>query len=81
MINELTMTISTTKPEYIFTIVLSDLQMERLKEKRILGFRFQKEKYEFLNDLSDVLRREILLKLEQLDENQQNNNKNHREKN
>lgn len=70
MINEIAVTISATKPEYIFTIVLSDLEMERLKEKRILGFRFQKEKYQFLNDLSDVLRREILLKLEQLDENQ-----------
>jgi hypothetical protein len=45
---------------YIFMAELSVLNLERLKTKRVLGMSFEKEKFEFLNDLRDVLTEEIL---------------------
>ena len=49
-----------------FIIEISDVELLRLSERYALGFRFAKHKYEFLNDLRDVLVEEILWHLNSL---------------
>jgi hypothetical protein len=49
-----------------FIIELSEVELLRLSERYLLGFRFAKNKYEFLNDLRDILVEEILWHLNSL---------------
>lgn len=60
LVSTVTWTMSAESHAYIFQAEISALNLERLKSKRVLGMSFQKEKYEFLNDLRDVLTEEIL---------------------
>lgn len=66
LVDSVTITIPACTPKYIFQIELSDLEMERLSEDRILGIRFKKNKYQFLNDIAQVLAGKILEHLERI---------------
>ena len=61
-----TMTIRVNPSSYIFQIEIDEYELTKLSEYKLLGMTFKKSKYQFLNDLSDVLRIEILRLLEQL---------------
>lgn len=69
LIDSCTITISANVPSYVFTLELSDLTLDRLKYKRVLGFRFQKNKYEFLNDLRNMIADELMTKFEEMMDN------------
>jgi hypothetical protein len=69
VIEWLTCTTSNYEPSYVFEIALSDLALERLSKEVLLGFTFKKSKYQFLNELTDILKIEILQHLERLYEN------------
>ena len=60
LVSTVTWSMSANSHAYIFMAELSVLNLERLKTKRVLGMSFEKEKFEFLNDLRDVLTEEIL---------------------
>lgn len=68
IIDYLTFTVTANSPQYVFEIAISQLKMDEIKHKELLGgfIRLQKSKYEFLNDLRDVLAEEILTILEKL---------------
>lgn len=67
MIEWITCTVSANEPTYRFEISLSDLDLERLKYRRLFGlFNIQKSKWEFLNDLRDVLTEEIVKHFEKM---------------
>lgn len=68
LIGTFTVAVSANTPEHVFHITLSDWTLDQLSRKRILGISFRKEKYEFLNDLADVLKAEILQHLEEITE-------------
>lgn len=61
-----TMTVRVNPSSYIFQIEIDKYELTKLSEYKLLGMTFKKSKYQFLNDLSDVLRIEILRLLEQL---------------
>lgn len=61
-----TMTVRVNPQSYIFQIEIDEYELTKLSEYKLLGMTFKKSKYQFLNDLSDVLRIEILRLLEQL---------------
>lgn len=61
-----TMTVRVNPSSYIFQIEIDEYELTKLSEYKLLGMTFKKSKYQFLNDLSDVLRIEILRLLEQL---------------
>lgn len=67
LVQSATITTSTYSPEYVFTIVLNDIELDELRHHRLLNgcVRLQKNKYKFLNDLAEVLTNEILWHLEQ----------------
>jgi hypothetical protein len=69
VIESLTFTTSNYETSYVFEIALSDLALERLSKEVLLGFTFRKSKYQFLNELADILKIEILQHLERLYEN------------
>jgi predicted type IV restriction endonuclease len=69
VIESLTCTTSSYEPSYVFEIALSDLALERLSKEVLLGCTFRKSKYQFLNELADILKIEILQHLERLYEN------------
>ena len=62
----MTMTIGLNQSKYIFQIEINEYDLAQLSEYKLLGMTFKKSKYRFLNDLSDVLRIEILRLLEQI---------------
>ena len=54
---------------YQFQLELSQLGVERLKTRRLLGlFDIRKSKFEFLNDLRDVITEEIMQKFLEIEE-------------
>lgn len=59
-----TMTIGVNRSSYIFQIEIDDCELKKLSEYKLLGMTFKKSKYQFLNDLSNVLRIQILHLLE-----------------
>ncbi len=59
-------TVSANSHEYQFGVSLSALELERLSHYRVLGMRFRKEKYQFLNDIAEVLAANILEQLEKI---------------
>lgn len=63
-----TMTIRVNPESYIFQIEIDKYELTKLSEYKLLGMTFKKSKYQFLNDLSDVLKIEILRLLEQIAE-------------
>lgn len=73
LIDSCTITISSNAPTYIFTLELSDLTIDRLKYKRLLGFRFPKNEYEFLNDLRNMFADELMTKFKEMMDNEKTN--------
>lgn len=61
-----TMTIRVNPSSYIFQIEIDEYELTKLSEYKLLGMTFKKSKYQFLNDLSDVLRIQILHLLEKM---------------
>ena len=61
-----TMTIRVNPSNYIFEIKIDQWELVKLSEYKVLGMTFKKSKYQFLNDLSDVLRIQILHLLEKM---------------
>jgi hypothetical protein len=70
LLDSVTVTVSANEPTYIFNIILSDVELDKLAHEKILGMRFKKNKYKFLSDLADVLSDEILKELEKIKENE-----------
>lgn len=69
MIDSVWITQTISSAAYVFQIELSDLCIERLKRKRLLGFfEVRKDKFEFLNDLRDVITEELMQKFLELEE-------------
>ena len=64
IVDQVTVTCSAVSDEYVFTVCLSRLELARRSHRKVLGFSFPKEKYEFLNEIADLLTAEILEKLE-----------------
>lgn len=68
MIDSIYITQTISSDSYIFQIEVSGLAIERLKRERVLGlFDIRKSKYEFLNDLRDVLAEEIVKHFEMIE--------------
>ncbi len=64
LVDSITCTTRAYDPSYVFQVVLSDLAIERLRYKYLLGLiRIEKHESQFLSDLADVLSAEILEKL------------------
>ena len=61
-----TITIRVNPSSYIFQIEIDEYELTKLSEYKLLGMTFKKSKYQFLNDLSDVLRIQILHLLEKM---------------
>ncbi len=64
IIDQIAVTTSAVSDEYVFTVCLSRLELARRSHRKILGFSFPKEKYEFLNEIAELLTAEILEKLQ-----------------
>lgn len=60
IVDTITCTISNHEPTYVFTVVLNDREVDRLKHRWLLGlFEVKKSVPEFLNDLSQRLADDI----------------------
>jgi len=64
--DSMTMTIGVNQSKYIFQIEINEYDLAQLSEYKLLGMTFKKSKYQFLNDLSDVLTTQILHLLEKM---------------
>lgn len=72
LVDTITCTTRAYEPKYIFQIELSDLAIDQLKYKTLLGFfRLQKHESQFLSDLADTLCAEVLQKLKVMLDNQE----------
>lgn len=71
LINGVSVTSSASSNEYIFQCALSALNIERLKYDSLLfGFiSIPKNKYQFLNDLSELIAVELVKHFELMEEN------------
>lgn len=50
-----------------FQLVICELELDRLRHEKLLGFTFKKTKYRFLSDLREVIANELALKFEELE--------------
>jgi hypothetical protein len=50
-----------------FQIEICELELDRLRHEKLLGFTFKKNKYRFLSDLRDVIANELARKFEELE--------------
>ena len=68
MIENVSVTYSSSSARpYIFTLELSEMDIEGLRYKKLFGcINVVKNKYEFLNDLRDIITEELLVKLEEI---------------
>lgn len=58
-----TVTSPSSGNDYTFCVQLSPLELDRLRHEKILGFKFQRNKWAFLNSIAERLQEEILRKL------------------
>jgi hypothetical protein len=63
LVNWMTCTVNACSPKYTFVIELDDWALEEMKKERVLCFNFQKNKYKFVNELSEALAQEIAEKI------------------
>lgn len=66
IVDEVSVTTIAASGEYTFTVRLNQLELARMSRTSILGFSFRKEKYQFLNEIANLLTAEILEKLEDM---------------
>ena len=66
IVGEVSVTTIAASGEYTFTVRLNQLELARMSRTSILGFSFPKEKYQFLNEIANLLTAEILEKLEDM---------------
>lgn len=59
LLSNLAFTVCVTEPFYTFQVELNDWAVEDLKRETLLGFKFQKNKYKFAEELSELLAQEI----------------------
>lgn len=71
MIGSFTITVPSDRNAYIFQLELSALALDRLRHYRLFGlFNIQKSKYQFLNDLRDVITEELMGHFERITDNE-----------
>lgn len=70
LVDNISVTTCTVNDTYNFQVRLSGLELARLSDRNILGINFRKSKYEFLNDVAQILTIEILQNLEAIYDNE-----------
>lgn len=51
----------------VFQLEINEIELDRLRHEKLLGFTFKKSKYRFLNDLRYVIANELARKFEELE--------------
>jgi hypothetical protein len=66
LVDEVTVTTIPMEDECVFTVRISRLELSRISHRRILGFLFPRNKYEYLNEVSKIITAEVVKKLKEM---------------
>ena len=66
LVDEVLVTSRPMEDEYVFTLRISRLKLSEISHRRILGFSFARNKYEYLNEVAKIITAEVVEKLKEM---------------